>query len=115
MLFGHYLKADIVYAFGTPTVIAPQVSNDTIADIPPAHQDLALLLSNWNGRTRYKMYYSRDCEPDRVAAERMAHCPGVELIPLPGSRHNPFMEIDYAELLAGLFPAPSPVAVEEQS
>jgi len=113
MLFGHYLQADIVYAFGAQTVVEPKILNGTVIDMPPAHQDLALLLSDWNGRTRYKMYYSRDCEPDRVAAERIAHCPGVELIPLRGSNHNPFMEIDYAELLAGLFPAPSPVVVEE--
>jgi hypothetical protein len=112
MLFGHYLQADIVHAFSAQTLITPKISNDTAIHIPPNHQDLSLLLSDWNGRTRYKMYYARDCEPDRVAAQRMADCPGVELVPLPGSDHNSFIEIDYAELLAGLFPAPSPAVVE---
>jgi len=112
MLFGHYLLADIVYAFGAQTLIAPKFLEDVVVDIPPAHLDLSLLLSEWNGRTRYRMYYSQDCEPDRMAAERVAHCKGVELLPLPGKDHNPFMDIDYAQLLAGLFPAPSFAAAQ---
>ena len=114
MLFGHYLQADIVYAFAAQTSITSKISNDAVFDIPPTHQDLSLLLSDWNGRTRYRMYYSQVYEPDRVAAERMAHCKGVELLPLPGSTHNVFQEVDVAELLADLFPAPSPVVAGEK-
>jgi hypothetical protein len=62
------------------------------------------LLANWNGRTRYRLYYAEGFEPDRRAAERIAHCPGVELFPVRGTSHNVFKEINAAKLLRGLFP-----------
>lgn len=107
MLFGHYLKADIVYAFAAQTLLKQQVLTNIGVEVPPAHRDLHLLLSDWNGHTRYKMYYCKDYATDREAAERMADCPGVELLPLPGRQHNVFLEVDPEELLTDLFPAPS--------
>lgn len=107
ILFGHYLKADIVYAFASPSLMSDTVLENTSGDVPPAHRDLALLLSEWNGRTRYRMYYCEDFAMDREAAERIAHCPGVELVPLPGDDHNVFLYTDPRELLPGLFPEPS--------
>jgi len=114
ILFGHYLNADLVHAFSAQTLIQPTDSNGNTIAIPARHQDLALLLSDWNGRTRYRMYYAEEYEPDRVAAERLAHCEGVELVPLPGNDHNPFIGIDYVELLSGLFPAPDSDAGESK-
>ena len=107
ILFGHYLKADIVYAFGAQTRISDAVLAGIGGGVPPAHRDLALLLSDWNGRTRYRLYYCENFAPDRKAAQSIAHCPGVELQPLPGSDHNMFIHTDPRELLPGLFPEPS--------
>ncbi|MEH6552271.1 MAG: hypothetical protein V7744_20015 [Pseudomonadales bacterium] len=103
ILFGHYLQADIVYAFGAQTLVERD-SSDAELDFPPAHRDLSILLKNWNGKTRYKLYYAVGCKADRIYAERMAGCPGVELCPVPGSSHDVFEEIDEVVLLGGLFP-----------
>jgi hypothetical protein len=103
MLFGHYLEADIVYAFGAQSQISSTIVDPALA-IPPQHRDLSVLLANWNGRTRYRMYYSEGFAPDRSAAERMSNCPGVELFPVPGKSHNVFKEINAAKLLRDLFP-----------
>jgi alpha-beta hydrolase superfamily lysophospholipase len=108
LLFGHYLKADIVYAFASQTAIDRKLLADNIpTGIPPEHRDLSLLLSEWNGRTRYRLYYCEDFGPDRDYAENVAHCPGVELVPLPGSQHNIFNEVDAEKFLTDLFPEPS--------
>jgi hypothetical protein len=107
LLFGHYLKADIVYAFAAQTWLTDNVVKQIGVDLPPAHRDLSVLLSDWNGHTRYRLYYAQDFEPDRVDAERLADCPGVELLPLPGREHNIFVEVDPGEILPGLFPEPS--------
>jgi hypothetical protein len=103
MLFGHYLEADIVYAFGAQSEINPAIVDPALS-IPREHRDLALLLSNWNGRTRYRMYYAEGFAPDREAALRMAQCPGVELMPVPGKSHNVFKDINAGKLLRELFP-----------
>jgi hypothetical protein len=103
ILFGHYLEADIVYAFGAQTRIKPEAVDPALV-IPAQHRDLALLLADWNGRTRYHLYYSEGFEPDRTAAERLAHCPGVELFPVPGTSHNVFKDINAGKLLRNLFP-----------
>jgi len=107
ILFGHYLEADIVHAFAASTWISDAALGYIGADVPPAHQNLALLLSRWNQKTRYRLYYCEGYAPDREAAEHLAHCPGVELHPLPGSEHNIFIETDPRALLPGLFPEPS--------
>ena len=103
ILFGHYLEADIVYAFGAQTQVNPQIL-DPALNIPAQHMDLALLLANWNGRTRYRMYYAEGFQPDRDAALRLADCPGVELVPVPGTSHNVFRDINPGKLLRTLFP-----------
>lgn len=103
MLFGHYLEADMVYAFGARSQVSEELVDPDV-DVPPQHRDLAILLANWNGRTRYRMYYSEGFEPDRLAAERMSQCPGVELFPLPGTTHNVFKDINARKLLRDLLP-----------
>lgn len=103
ILFGHYLEADVVYAFGAQTEVNTKLVDPTLS-IPAQHRDLALLLAEWNGRTRYHLYYAEGFEPDRLAAERLAHCPGVELFPVPGTSHNVFKDINAAKLLRNLFP-----------
>lgn len=102
ILFGHYLEADIVYAFGAQTRIPATV--DPALAIPQEHRDLSLLLAHWNGRTRYRLYYAEGFQPDRDAALRLADCPGVELMPVPGNSHNVFKDINAGKLLRALFP-----------
>jgi hypothetical protein len=104
MLFGHYLKADIVHAFGAQTHIDMKSAKVADKDVPESHRDLAILLRQWNGRTRYMMYYNEGYEPDRLAAERMAGIEGVELVPLPGNTHNVFKENGRLKMLSDLFP-----------
>ena len=77
----------------------------TKAYLPPAGDDA--FNSTRNGRTRYRLYYCEGFGPDRDYAENVADCPGVELVPLPGSQHNIFNEVDAEELLTDLFPEPS--------
>jgi hypothetical protein len=103
LLFGHYLKADVVHAFGAKTLVNRENVHPRIV-IPDEHEDLSRLLSNWNGHTRYKLYYSDGYQPDCVEAQRLANCPGVELIPLPGVEHNVFKDVDTRKLLGSLFP-----------
>ena len=104
MLFGHYLEADTVYAFGAQSLINMDGVNTDDEGIPMAHRDLSELLSDWNGRTCYKMFYNEGFEPDRIAAERMADCPGVELIPMPGNTHNVLKEPGRRKMLSDLLP-----------
>ncbi len=103
ILFGHYLEADIVYAFGAQSTVSDRLVDPALA-IPAEHRDLSLLLANWNGKTRYRLYFSEEFEPDRTAAQRLAQCPGVELVPVPGKTHNVFKEVGAAKLLRNLFP-----------
>ena len=103
ILFGHYLDVDCVYAFGARSQISEELVDPSI-DIPPEHRDLSVLLSNWNGRTRYRVYYCEGFEPDRTAAERIGGCPGVELFPMPGNTHNVFKNINARKLLGEMLP-----------
>jgi hypothetical protein len=93
ILFGHYLEVDVVYAFAPVTVINLEDlkkygGSKDISRITEQHRDLARLLSNHNGRTRYKMFYCDGNVRDRKYAERLQDLPGVELCPQPGTTHN---------------------------
>jgi len=103
ILFGHYLEADIVYAFGARSQLGDEHIGLGIP-VPPEHRDLVKLLASWNGRTRYRLYYSEGFERDRLSAERLAQCPGVELFPMPGQTHNVFKEINARRFLRDLLP-----------
>ena len=104
MLFGHYLQADLVHAFGPQTLVDLGKTKLEPGEIPEAHRDLSTLLSNWNGHTRYKVYYNEGFERDRLAAERLAACPGMELFPMPGDTHNVFKDNGRYAMLKNLFP-----------
>lgn len=106
ILFGHCLGADVVHAFGATTRIDPYAPDIHVGpeDVPEAHRDLAQLLSDWNGRTRYHLYFNEGHERDRQHAEGLANCPGVELHPAPGTSHNYFEDRSRLDVLATLFP-----------
>jgi hypothetical protein len=98
---GHLLHADAVWAFAPPTAITrPGVGNP--------YRDLAVLLSEWNGRTRYHVLYNRSWAPDRSAAERIATLPGVELQPQEGRRHLVVEHLARTGALAGILPPFAP-------
>lgn len=113
ILFGHHLRADEVFAFGAYTRIDldsilndPKMPNKSIDQnaFPEAHLDLAKLLSDWNGKTRYTLIYAEGCSTDREQAEHIAHCPGVTLHPVTGDNHNIFESVDPDVLLKSIFP-----------
>ena len=93
ILFGHYLQVDVVYAFAPVTLINLDDlkrfgGSKDVSRIRKEHCDLALLLANYNGRTRYKIFYCHGHVSDRKYAERLQGLPGVELCPQPGTTHN---------------------------
>ncbi|MDQ3199164.1 MAG: hypothetical protein M3Q46_08280 [Verrucomicrobiota bacterium] len=93
ILFGHYLQVDAVYAFAPVTRIDLDDlkkfgGRKDIERISEEHRDLALLLANYNGRTRYKIFYCEGYARDRAHAEHLRGLPEVELYPQPGSTHN---------------------------
>jgi hypothetical protein len=93
ILFGHYLKVDIVYAFAPVTSInlddlKKYGGRSDISRIAQEHRDLAVLLKQHNGRTQYKLFYCEGNVRDRNYAEHLKGLPGVELCPQPGTTHN---------------------------
>jgi len=82
--FGHLLVVDSVWAFGGQTLIPSSYAEDGSGS---ERCDLAVLLSKWNGKTRFKLYYNWSHEPDRCAAERLRSCGGVALYPQEGDGH----------------------------
>ena len=93
ILFGHYLQVDVVYAFAPVTLINLDDlkrfgGSKEIWRITEQHRDLARLLSNHNGRTRYKIFFCDGHIRDRTYAARIQDLPGVELYPQPGTTHN---------------------------
>jgi hypothetical protein len=114
ILFGHYLQADIVYAFAPVTLIdlhdlKKYGGRKDISRITEEQRDLALLLAKHNGRTRYKIFFC-DCHiRDLTYAEHIQHLPGVELYPQPGTTHNVIQVMYETGRLRELFDtAPSP-------
>jgi hypothetical protein len=108
ILFGHYLQVDVVYAFAPVTVInlddlKKYGGSKDISRITEQHRDLARLLSNHNGRTRYKMFYCDGHVRDRKYAERLQDLPGVELCPQPGTTHNVIQAIYESGRLSEVF------------
>lgn len=117
ILFGHYLEVDVVYAFSPVTRINLDDlkrfggCKDT-SRITEEHRDLARLLSNYNGRTRYKLFYCDGHVRDRKYAERLRDLPGVELCPQPGTTHNVIQAIYESGRLREIFDTvPSDAAV----
>ena len=114
ILFGHYLQVDIVYAFAPVTLINLDDLKrfggcKDVSRIGKEHRDLALLLANYNGRTRYKMFYCDGHVRDRKYAERLQGLPGVELCPQPGTTHNVIQAIYESGRLREIFSTvPSP-------
>lgn len=114
-LFGHYLGAKEVHAFGAMTLIdldqllhenSPYRNLQHQIDLrlfPEAHIDLKLLLDKGTGETQFHLYFSEDYAEDREQAERVASCPGVKLHPLPGRTHNVFDVKENLGLLQNLF------------
>jgi hypothetical protein len=106
ILFGHYLEADEVHAFGAFTKIPPESLDEVkdLPEIPEEHLDLQKLLSNSNGKTQFHLYYSQGHFADYLQNDRMAGLPGVHLHPIPGNLHNVFASPEGKALLPNIFP-----------
>jgi hypothetical protein len=107
---GHLLCADAVWAFAPPTLIAK-------VGVQKPYRDLAVLLSQWNGRTQYHVLYNRSWASDRVAAERIATLPGVVLHPQEGRGHLVVEHLARTGALQSMLPplAPSEGSQEARS
>jgi hypothetical protein len=110
ILFGHYLKTDVVYAFAPVTSINLDDLKrfggcKDISRITEQHRDLSLLLANYNGHTRYKVFYCNGHMRDRAYAARIKDLPGVELYPQPGNTHNVIQAIHESGRLREIFDA----------
>jgi hypothetical protein len=115
ILFGHYLQVEVVYAFSPVTLINLDDLKrfggcKDISRIRNEHRDLAILLANHNGRTRYKIFYCQGHIRDRNYAERIQHLPGVELCPQPGTTHNVIQAINESGRLREIFATASAAA-----
>ena len=108
ILFGHYLKVDVVYAFAPVTKINLDELKrfggcKDISRVSEEHRDLARLLSNHNGHTRYKVFYCEGQVKDRAYAAHIKGLPGVELHPQSGNTHNVIQAIHDSGRLKELF------------
>jgi hypothetical protein len=111
ILFGHYLKVDVVYAFAPVTSInlndlKKYGGSKDVSRIPEQHRDLALLLAQHNGHTRYKLFYCQANNRDRSYAEHLRDLPGVELCPQRGTSHNVIQAIHQSGRLRDIFEPP---------
>jgi hypothetical protein len=82
ILFGYLLKAEQVWALGTPATRL-----DDAQGIPANRADLAALLARPNGVTTFHVHYSEGCARDVEAIQRISGCQGVRLHPHPGEFH----------------------------
>jgi len=108
ILFGHYLQVDVVYAFAPVTLInlddlKKYGGRKEVDSITDEHRDLARLLANHNGRTRYKIFYCDWHARDRNYAKHLEGLPGVELCPQPGTTHNVIQAMYETGLLRTVF------------
>ena len=79
ILFGHYLQVDVVYAFAPVTLIdltdlKKYGGRKECSRITEQHRDLARLLAQHNGRTRYKIFFCDGHARDRTYAARIQAC-----------------------------------------
>lgn len=100
ILFGMLLEVDQVLAFAPQTMISPEALarmgdrrwdyriEEVGDELDPAFSDLASLLPVNQGQTTYDIYYDRDCELDRIHAERLEGVPGITLCPRAGGDHE---------------------------
>lgn len=105
ILFGHYLKVDEVHAFGAVTSVFDSHWQDPekTMELPTEHQNLALLLENWNEKTKYHIYFAKDFFPDLLQAKNVEGLGGVTLHPLPGHSHSVFDSPEAKAILPDIF------------
>jgi hypothetical protein len=74
-----------------------------VSRITEQHRDLARLLAQHNGRTRYKIFFCDGHARDRTYAARIQGLPGVQLCPQPGTTHNVIQTIHERGQLREIF------------
>jgi hypothetical protein len=101
LLSGHALKAEAVWAFAPPVVLRPEPPLD---HVDARFADLATILHEFNGVTRYRVYYNEAHTPDRLACSKLATAPGVQLFPQGGEGHGVLQHMLKTNRLQGLMP-----------
>jgi hypothetical protein len=98
VLFGHFLKATAVWAFGlTRTTVS-------LFDNAARSWNLETMLAEGNGVTRFYLYFNESWTEDREAAHRLRHLPGVELRPQSGDGHLVLLTLQSSGLLSSILP-----------
>lgn len=103
LMFGYLIKADIAWAF----------SFDAGGAFDSGAMGLLHeLLSEGNGGTEYRIYFSVDNDVDRKNAELLESCPGVVLYPITGVdkeySHGIMSWLSETGQLSSVFPAFEP-------
>jgi acyl carrier protein len=106
LLAGHLLKADYAHALAPQTYLdAVNILRHRDASLvrghwrdllrlhrtrsgTPAFLDLRRTLSEDNGKTRYFVHVSADCDRDRRRAEHLTGLPRLRILRYPGDRHQ---------------------------
>jgi hypothetical protein len=101
IVFGHLLKAQAVWSFGLARTTVP------ILNERGEPWNLETLLSDWNGTTRYCLYFNDSWNEDKRAAMRLKDRPGVEMYPQRGEGHLVLDYLQNAGLLSKIFPQSS--------
>lgn len=99
IVFGHTLGVDAVWCFGLSRTSVP------VRNARGEPWDIAQLLVEWNGMTRYHLHFNESSTPDREAAWRLDGMPGVELFPHPGEGHLVLKHLMETGVLQTLFPS----------
>lgn len=98
IVFGHTLGVDTVWCFGLNRTRAPVLN--ARGDL----WDVARLLAESNGVTRYQLHFNESWLPDREAALKLAGLPGVELFPHDGEGHMVLSHLVQRRALREVFP-----------
>ena len=109
LVFGHVLKAREVWSFGLARTTVP------LRDGDGQPWDLRRLLAEWNGVSRYRLYFNESWARDREAAVSLEHLPGVTLHPQDGEGHVVLRHLLTTGALARLFPVSGSVPTGSQT
>ena len=103
MLAGHFLKADAVWAFAPPVRL--RVDGEGNLDyVDPRFADVAAILAEGNGVTRYRVYFNEGYEPDLESCSLLSDTPGVQLFPQAGGGHGVVLHLAATNRLSTMFP-----------
>jgi len=121
LVFGHLLGLDHVHAFGPVTCVLPDYMKEHAQEDSESRWqryhalwkspnadwglfDLAKVLKDYNGHTKYYLHYCGGYDRDRLASERVSGLPGVTMCPYDCNHHYVVVHMHRENILKRLFP-----------